>query len=114
MLAQTLATVLVVLFSTEVRSETVDVKYRGKVDLAPFTCTDTPRSSFIRRVCYDKAESYMVIDLRGTYYHYCELPPSTDEAFLVAPSMGAFFNATIKGSGSDGPFDCRKHRQPKD
>jgi hypothetical protein len=27
-------------------AETVDVKYRGVVDLKPFACTDTPRSSF--------------------------------------------------------------------
>jgi len=27
------------------------VKYRGAVDLKPFVCTDTPRSSFIQSVC---------------------------------------------------------------
>jgi hypothetical protein len=40
----------VLLFAAEVRSETVDVKYRGPVDLKTFACTDTPRSSFIQRV----------------------------------------------------------------
>ena len=74
-------------------SETVDVKYRGVVDLKPFACTDTPRSSFIQRVCFDKAESY--------------------DAFVTAPSMGQFYNQKIKGTGSDGPFDCRTHRVPK-
>ncbi|WP_249148666.1 hypothetical protein [Bradyrhizobium jicamae] len=39
-------------------AETVDVKYRGAVDLKPFVCTDSSRSSFIQRVCYDKAHSY--------------------------------------------------------
>jgi KTSC domain len=100
------------LLSMPASSETVDVKYRGAVDLKPFACTDTPRSSFIQRVCYDKGQSYMLISLRGTYYHYCELPPATFEEFVTAPSMGQFYNQRIKGSGSDGPFDCRTHRLP--
>ncbi|WP_461352239.1 KTSC domain-containing protein [Bradyrhizobium sp. USDA 4454] len=41
------------------------------------------------------------------------MPAATFEAFLAAPSMGRYYNATIKGSGSDGPFDCRTHRVPK-
>jgi hypothetical protein len=103
---------LAVLITTPVSSETVDVKYRGFVDLKPFTCTDTPRSSFIQRVCYDKAQSYMLISLKGTYYHYCELPKPTFDALMTAPSMGHFYNQQIKGTGSDGPYDCRTHRLP--
>jgi hypothetical protein len=101
-----------VLFSiTQLSAETVDVKYRGMVDLKPFACTDTPRSSFIQRVCYDKSQNYMLISLKGTYY-YCELPPATFETFVTSQSMGQFYNQNIKGSGSDGPFDCRTHRVP--
>jgi hypothetical protein len=103
---------LVVFYAGPINAEAVDVKYRGRVDLKPFACTDTPRSSFIERVCYDKAQSYMLISLRGTYYHYCELPPATSDAFLEAASMGQFYNERIKGTGSDGPFDCRTHRVP--
>ncbi len=100
------------LLAAEAHSETVDVKYRGPVDLKTFVCTDTPRSSFIQRVCYDKPQSYMVINLRGTYYHYCELPAAAFEGLMGAPSMGQFYNQNIKGSGSDGPYDCRTHRVP--
>jgi hypothetical protein len=103
---------LVSLIMTPVRSETVDVKYRGVVDLTPFACTDMPRSSFIQRVCYDKAQSYVLINLRGIYYHYCEMHAASVEAFLTAPSMGQFYNQNVKGSGSDGPYDCRTHRIP--
>jgi hypothetical protein len=105
-----IATALLLLIASPVSSETVDVKYRGTVDLKPFACTDTPRSSFIQRVCYDKAQSYMLISLKGTYYHYCEMPAATFDAFAAAPSMGQFYNQYIKGSGSDGPFDCRTHK----
>jgi hypothetical protein len=103
---------LLLLFAAEVRSETVDVKYRGPVDLKSFECRDISRSSFIQRVCYDRPQSYMIISLRGTYYHYCELPPVTYDALMGAPSMGQFYNQNIKGTGSDGPYDCRTHRVP--
>jgi hypothetical protein len=35
---------IVLLFTAEVRSETVDVKYRGPVDLKTFECRDINRS----------------------------------------------------------------------
>lgn len=93
-------------------AETVNVKYRGAVDLAPFTCQDVTRSSFINRVCYDAHNQYMLIQLRSTYYHYCEIPDRVVAELMSAPSMGRFYNANIKGSGSDGPYDCRTHRVP--
>ena len=94
-------------------AETIDVKYRGPVDLKPFACQSITRSSFINRVCYDAKEQYMVILLKTTYYHYCELPQATLTAFVNAESMGRYYNANIKGTGSDGPYDCRTHRLPK-
>jgi len=30
----------------------------------------------------------MLINLKGAYYHYCELPAATFDAFMFAPSMG--------------------------
>ncbi|WP_340672300.1 KTSC domain-containing protein [Bradyrhizobium ottawaense] len=94
-------------------AETIDVKYYGKLDLGPFVCTNVTRSSFVNRACYDKSQQFMVVQLRSVYYPYCEMSPATFEAFLAAPSMGQFYNANIKGAGSDGPFDCRTHRVPK-
>ena len=94
------------------QAESVEVKYRGSVDLKPFNCTDVTRSSFVERVCYDKTNQYMLVRLKGNYYHYCELPQSILDAFISADSMGRYYNANIRGSGSDGPFDCRTHRIP--
>jgi hypothetical protein len=88
-------------------AETADVKYRGPVDLAPFKCDMIERSSFIRRVCYDEKNAYMLINLSGTWYHYCEIDPATVWSLLTAESMGRFYNASIKGN-----FDCRTHRVP--
>src|SRR3982074_1783547 len=100
MMIRAAAALIVLLFAVEVRSETVDVKYRGPVDIQTFECRDTPRSSLIQRVCYDKPQSYMIINLKGVYYHYCELPATIYNALMGAPSMGQFYNGNIKGSGS--------------
>jgi hypothetical protein len=99
--------------STWAEAETIDVKYYGKLDLATFTCTDVSRSSFINRACFDKAKRFMVVQLKTVYYPYCEMPARTYDAFLAAPSMGKYYNANIKGTGQDGPFDCRTHPVPK-
>jgi hypothetical protein len=87
--------------------ETVDVKYRGPVSLTPFKCDTISRSSFIQRVCYDTKNAYMLINLSGTWYHYCEIDPATVTGLLTAESMGRFYNVSIKGN-----FDCRTHRFP--
>jgi KTSC domain len=98
------------------RAETVDVKYRGPVDLAPFKCETITRSSFIRRVCYDEKNAYVLINLSGTWYHYCEIDQGTVSNLLAAESMGRYYNLNIKGWYSNGnimgPFDCRTHHVP--
>lgn len=103
---------ITVLGATWAEAETITIKYYGSLNLKPFSCTDVTRSSLVRRACYDKAEQFMVVQLDATYYPYCEMPAATYEAFLNAPSMGKFYNANIKGTGSDGSFDCRTHRKP--
>lgn len=108
-----LASAIFFMLQGSVTAESVDVKYRGSVDLTPFVCTDTPRSSFIGRVCYDDKNQYMIVKLQNVYYHYCELPKAKFVEFTGASSMGQYFNQNIKGSGSDGTFDCRTHRVPK-
>jgi len=90
------------------KSEVVTVKYRGPVSLAAFKCDTITRSSFIERVCYDEKNAYMLINLSGTWYHYCEIGRGTVSSLLAAESMGRFYNVSIKGS-----FDCRMHRVPQ-
>lgn len=93
-------------------AESVLVKYRGEVPLDTFQCVTIDCSSLVERVCYDPGQQYMVILLKGTYYHYCEIDQGTVDALLAAESMGRYFLAIIRGSGSDGPFDCRTHPVP--
>ena len=99
---------LTFVFVLKARSEAVLVKYNGLVDLKPFECKDVTRSSFIQRICYDRSNEYMLINLSGTHYHYCEIDNATVSALLAADSMGGFFNLAVKGR-----FDCRTHRVPK-
>lgn len=90
-----------------IAAEAVDVKYRGSVDLSPFKCEWIDRSSLVKRVCYDAKERYVIVNLTGTYYHYCQVPGSVVAEWLDAESMGRFYNATVKGR-----FDCRVLRAP--
>ncbi len=83
-------------------SEQVYVKYRGYVDLASFACTDTPRSSWIERICYNSQYNYLLVSMKGTYYHFCGVDPSTEYYFRTASSVGTFYHTHIKGQ-----FDCR-------
>lgn len=88
-------------------AETVYVKYRGSVDLAPFECERISRSSVVKRLCYDPREQYAVVNLSGTYYHYCGVPASLIADWRKSDSMGRYYNAHVKKR-----FDCRTSRVP--
>jgi hypothetical protein len=105
------ATALILhIFTAEVGSESVDVRDRGTVDLTLFECRDITRSSILQRVCYDSAQRYLIVAVKGIYAQYCELPPETYDGLMTAPSMGQFFNRNIRGAGSGGRYDCRVDR----
>lgn len=94
-------------------AETVQVKYHGPVSLDSFACVDVRESSDVTRICHDAAERYMLIRLKATYYHYCEIDSKTVQGLHAAQSKRAYFEARIRGTGSDGPFDCRTHPIPR-
>ena len=81
------------------------VKYREKpVDLGNprFEYLDTSKSSFVTGAWYDSTNSYMIVGLRGIYYHYCRMPKNAWDSFRSADSFGRYYNASIKGK-----YDCR-------
>lgn len=100
--------ILILILSSPVKAETVDVKYRGPIDLKSFTCTTIYSSSLVQRVCYDEIHSYMLINLNGTWYHYCAIDKRTIESLLNATSKGQYYNSMIKGA-----FDCRINPIPQ-
>jgi len=94
------------------RADVVDVKYWGPVDLVSFDCMSISRSSLVTRVCYLEKKSYLVVGLKNVYYHYCDIEAGTVRDFLAASSMGTFYNASIKDSGTRGRFSCKDKTPP--
>lgn len=98
MMIRSVATMLALLCTSPVTPETVDVRGVGEIDLAPFACTDTPRSTLVQRVCYDEARRHLLVNVGGVYSEYCRLPAATFDAFVAAPSMGQFYSQRIAAS----------------
>jgi hypothetical protein len=87
-------------------------KYGECVPLAAFECQVIDRSSLVTRVCYSEEKRYLVIRLKSTDYHYCEIDAKTIARLLAADSMGRFYNAEIRDSGTGGRFSCLNRTQP--
>ncbi|MEH2622144.1 hypothetical protein V1292_000199 [Bradyrhizobium sp. AZCC 1719] len=110
-----IAFILVLLFTAPWEAaEIVEVKDRGPVDLARFTCRDITRSSIISRVCYDSETRRMLLQRHAVYQQYCDVPKAAYDALLNAPSMGQYFHATVETAGREGnrPYDCRPGKAP--
>jgi hypothetical protein len=89
-------------------AESVYVKYRGNTSLDNFICTHTS-SSFVHRICHQPQNSYVIVLLNRTYYHYCRVPDTTVNRWLSSSSKGSFYHSNIKGR-----FDCRLGGIPKE
>ena len=98
----------VILFvALSVHAETVMVKYRGPVNLDKFECQQSPQSSVVWRTCYSERNQYLVVNLRGAYYHYCRVPKAVVNEWRGSASLGRYYGDRIKGN-----FDCRQGGVP--
>lgn len=70
-------------------------------------------SGVVKRVCYNADHAYMVIRLKNTWYHYCEIDAGTVTALLSASSKGRFYNESLKDSCTGGRFGCRDKVVPE-
>ena len=78
----TLAKILSLIFSililsiSSVSSKQIYVKYRGPVDTnnGHLSQISLKSSSLVQEIFYDADNHYLIVNLNGTYYHYCELP----------------------------------------
>ena len=94
----------------ETESYFIDIKYRDddvNVLGDNFEYLSTEGSSLVDDAWFDESNSYMIIGLDGTYYHYCSLPSATWELFKTAPSFGTYYASYIKGH-----YDCRYNYMP--
>lgn len=95
--------VLFTLLATTTNAETVEVKYRGKVNLASYTCPELKSSSFVKRLCYQGASDTLIVQLGATHYQYCRVPSDIFSNWIAAASLGHYYNQVVKGQG----YDCR-------
>lgn len=84
--------------STAAHAECVTVKYRNGacVPLEKLDCKPTV-STFINQLCYDEKNQYMLLLLKETWYHYCNIPKDEVGRFRGSESLGKFYNQEIKG-----------------
>jgi hypothetical protein len=84
-------------------AERAYVKSRGEVDLAPFRCETFSRSPNVNRICYDAGPQYLLVSVKGIWYHFCEVPASAVTDWQQAPARykGQYYNDAIRGR-----FDC--------
>jgi hypothetical protein len=104
---RTLALLLARLVTAPIVSEMVETAERGLVDLRTFECRDITRSTVLQRVCYDPAQQDLVVAAGGAYDRYCGVTADTVERLLGAPSMGQFFNQSIKREAASARYACR-------
>jgi hypothetical protein len=107
------AALLLSLLTAPVTSEKVDVGAPWMVDLRTFECRDINRSTIVQRVCYDAAQSDLLVAVKSSYHRYCRVPAETYAAFMNAPSMGLFFQRTIQTAASGDRYRCREQPSTK-
>jgi len=100
-----------VFYSSSSSENNITVKYRdGQVDIANSRWDKLDKSdSDVRNAWYDNDNQYMIIDLNGTYYHYCSMPESAWSSFsnTESSSLDSYYSDNIKGE-----YDCRNNPIP--
>lgn len=112
-MVRSLITVALLSLSMPAAAEQLCPKYGECVPKAAFDCQEIDSSSLVTRVCYSETASYLIIRLKQTDYHYCQIDGGTVDRLLSTSSMGRFYNAEIKDSGTGGRFSCRGRTLPK-
>jgi hypothetical protein len=88
-------------------AERVFVKSRGEVDLGPFRCGNVSRSDNVKRLCYDEREAYVLVSLKGIWYHFCRVPPSAVSAWRKSSAPGRYYNDHVREK-----FECQATEAP--
>lgn len=89
------------------QAERVYVKARGEVDLAPFRCESYSRDPNVRRLCYDERQQYALVSIRGIWYHYCSITPTTISAWRRSSAKGRYYNDSIRNH-----YECTGANMP--
>jgi hypothetical protein len=97
------AAALGLLAAAPASAERAYIKSRGEVDLAPFRCEMFSRSPNVNRICYDAGPQYLLVSVKGIWYHFCDVPGSAVTAWQQVPARakGQYYNDAVRGR-----FDC--------
>ncbi len=95
---------IILFFSNISNARSLIVKYRsGPVDVTKHGFENFQKqSSVIYDSWYDRKNNYLIINVKGTNYHYCGFDNKYWEYLKNASSLGRFYIQNIKGR-----FDCR-------
>ncbi|MFI8619310.1 KTSC domain-containing protein [Acidovorax sp. NPDC077693] len=89
----------------DARVETAQVKHHGPVSFDAFACTQVTENSDVSRICYDKADGYMIICLKSTYHHYFSADAGTVQALQSdSSSSRALMARAATGPSIAGPI----------
>jgi len=80
----------------------INVKYRNSpVDVSQnFIEVDLKHSSLVKEIFYDTNNSYLLVRLKKTFYHYCGISQQQVSNWSKADSVGRFYLKYIKGNYS--------------
>jgi len=91
-------------FLMEIKGRETPIVFSNKV----FEVTDTTKSSFIESAMYDDIKDYMVINISGTNYQYCNVENDVWNSFKKADSFGTYYNKNIKNK-----YNCTPGQEPQ-
>jgi len=104
---QSIVGIALLLVTQAASAERVFVKSRGEVDLGPFRCAGFSRSENVKRVCYDEREAYVLVSLKGIWYHFCHVPPAAVSVWRRSSAPGRYYNDHVRQK-----FECQESEAP--
>ena len=60
------------------------------------------RSSLVKGMFYDQGNSYLLVRLGNSWYHYCGITQKEVRSWQNSQSLGSYYRSSIKGE-----YDCR-------
>lgn len=88
----------------------ITVKYYGTVDVnnGNFQELELKPSSLVYEMYYDANNKYLLVSLKGTYYHYCSIPSRVIDDWTSSSSLGRYYNSRIRGN-----YSCKNKSVPQ-
>jgi len=81
-------------------AEIVPVLGRGQVDLTDYECK-VISSPIIKKVCYEKQRSLMLVKVDKKWYQYCAVEPEIYDSFIESNNAARYYSKKVKDT-----LDC--------